>query len=476
MRLSPPRPPESRGGPHPSIVGAATALLVLLHLPAAGQDACPDNLRPESYAGLSEAVQQSMARADRLFQEAMTAIDWDARIVASRKLLVSAVGKSKGCTLPQYRLGVSYFQTMLFDEAERWLKKAVDGNAGFYEAKVALARVKILTKDLDAALSLSEGALSTCGSYRPALEVKAQSLILLDRLDEARAFLERIPIPAKPDDEWKPLAELEGKLVRTLQGPDWTPRFVAESENYRAFTDLSRAFAEEVCHRSEFIHKVYRRIFPEIAKPKRKYEIWVYPDLESYAKAGAPGNTSGYYDRLFRRLVLFRDAAPEKTFTTLQHEAFHQYLDDYLEIAPSWFNEGLGDYFGAYEYTRTQGREQLSSRPNTGRLGVIQAAIRKGVYTPLPALMQMSQTQMYDRAGIHYPQSWSIIYFILEGGSREARIGASQTRNYRRTLEAYFKVLRAGRNMIQAYHQTFGKLDMKKFEEEWRDFIVNLQR
>jgi tetratricopeptide (TPR) repeat protein len=427
-----------------------------------------------SYSGLAKSAREAIARGVRLHEEAMTSKDWDRMIVAARKLLQSAAKGSKGCTLAQYHLGRSYQTTMLFKDAERWLQEAADGNPGFYEARVALAQVKFITKKLDAALSLSEEALKLCPTYFPGIEAKAGSLIRLNRLGEARDFLQGLTDPAAAGEK-ESLGRLKEKLARAIDGPGWSPAFTTASANYKVLTSVSQEFADEVSHRVELIHSIYRRIFPDIEKPARQYEIWVYPDQESYLKAGAPQGTAGYYDPLFRKLVLFRSTGADDTFTVLQHEAFHQYLHDYLEIAPSWFNEGLGDYFGAYEYYRDKGREYLRPRPSPGRLAALKAALGNGTCSPLANLMQMGQERMYSRAGVHYAQAWSLIYFIVEGDKQEPKFATSAPRKYVKTLQAYFAAMRAGKNMIEAFHLTFGRLDFKKFEEEWLGYVSGLE-
>ena len=87
-------------------------------------------------------------------------------------------------------------------------------------------------------------------------------------------------------------------------------------------------------------------------------------------------------------------------------------------------------------------------------------------------LMNMSQYEMYDVAnghrkqGFHYAQSWSLVYFCAEGGNSK----------YRAALKKYFKVLRKGKTREDAYKATFGRFDMKKFEEQWKAFIMETAR
>jgi hypothetical protein len=45
---------------------------------------------------------------------------------------------------------------------------------------------------------------------------------------------------------------------------------------------------------------------------------------------------------------------------------------------------------------------------------------------------------------------------------------------YKRILIAYFGALRKGKDLDEAFDSTFGKLDMGKFDMEWKGFISSL--
>ncbi|MGH2627972.1 MAG: DUF1570 domain-containing protein, partial [Anaerolineales bacterium] len=168
----------------------------------------------------------------------------------------------------------------------------------------------------------------------------------------------------------------------------------------------------------------------------------------------------------FRKLVIYKHPKLEDTLITLYHEAFHQYLQDYLDAAPQWFNEGLGDYFGAFQYVKRGAEELMYPRPNLGRLRYVQSAIAVKRCPPASELMVMSQREMYNpqMAGIHYAQAWAMIYFMLDGNKPQ----------YRNVLVSYFKTLTKGKDIHEAYQSTFGRLNMAKFDEEWKGYIANL--
>jgi hypothetical protein len=207
------------------------------------------------------------------------------------------------------------------------------------------------------------------------------------------------------------------------------------------------------------------KVFPNIDRPERKYQIVVHKGKEEYHRAGGPRGAGGHYSPLLRKLVLYKYPKEENTLIVLYHEAFHQYLHEYLELAPQWFNEGLGDYFAPFRYKRLgPGQEVMMSHANPWRLKYIKDAIRQRI-TPEPAeLMMMSREEMYgsEMVGIHYAMAWSLIYFMLEEGT------------YRANLVRYFQALRKGRGLDGAFEDAFGREDMARFEERWKNFIMKI--
>ena len=162
-----------------------------------------------------------------------------------------------------------------------------------------------------------------------------------------------------------------------------------------------------------------------------------------------------------------------ETQKVLKHEGFHQYIDEYLDGVPAWYNEGLAEYFSATQKVMVGKKRAMKVRPEKQNLQIMVAIFQgrtRFQYTPVAELMNMSQYEMYDVAnghqkqGLHYAQSWSIVYFCAEGGNGK----------YRAALKKYFKVLRKGKSIKEAYKATFGKFNMKRFEEEWKNFILKL--
>ncbi|MBI4601962.1 MAG: DUF1570 domain-containing protein [Planctomycetes bacterium] len=429
---------------------------------AGNKVAAPASKNLEVPGDLPEPVRKALEEAIGAFRDAEKATSGRAALLGKAiSKLKAASSKAPKSPLPLYYLGIVYQWKRNFPQAKTFLEKALKLSPSFHEAQVKLADVHVWQKKLEESLPLYDKALELEPRYVPGQERKGLALIRLGRFADAKKHmslaLKGEPTPFR--------AELLKAIDREIQGPGWKETFAEETENYKVVTSVSQEYAREIARHAELIRRAYNVVFSDIDKPDRKYEIWVYESLDAYHAAGGPRMALGHYDPFFRKLVVPRQKKKEGTLSTLYHEAFHQYLHDYLEVAPQWFNEGLGDYFGAFQYDRIGEREVMRSRPDKGRLQNAQFAIDQKILPTAEDLMLMSREEMYDpkMGSFHYAQAWGMIYFMIEGNKPA----------YKRVLVSYFGALRKGLDLDEAYKTTFGRIDMRKFDAEWKGFIAN---
>ena len=414
-------------------------------------------------AALPEDARKALETAVEAFRAAEKAEkNRDKAAQSALTKLKSAQAKAPETPVTHFYLAKAHELKRNFTEARKCYEKALKLNPRFHEAISELAGIHYLDKDKKKALELYEKALAIDPKYLDALRGKAWVELALGDISAAKGtFVAAQKVHLDPD-----LTRIIERLDQDIQGPAWTAAYTQETENYIVVTQVSQEYAVEIGNHAELIRRAYNKIFSNIPKPDRKYKIFVYANRDAYLKGGAPPMSAGYFDQLVRKLVIYKQSPARETLNTLYHEAFHQYLQDYQEQAPQWFNEGLGDYFGAYEYVREGKREFMRSRADAGRLSHVQAAIDRKLCPPAAELMVMTQQEMYQPSmvGIHYAQAWAMIYFMIEGGKPV----------YKTTLMNYFKALQKGMDRHEAYAATFGKLDMQKFDSEWKGYAMNL--
>lgn len=196
---------------------------------------------------------------------------------------------------------------------------------------------------------------------------------------------------------------------------------------------------------------------------------------EQYQAYGGPPGTGGYWSTRTEELVLFDDKnvqGRDATWNTLNHEAFHQYIYYFFgQLSPhSWYNEGHGDFFGAYEYKRKRYKLTRSSE----RIRTAQELVRTGRSVPLQELVTWSQPEYYgqnkyDTKGWeNYAQGWSLIYFL--------RTGAEHAKGWNPAwdsiLDVYLETLFMTDDLEQAVEEAFEGVDWDELESCWKAYTL----
>lgn len=369
-----------------------------------------------------------------------------------------AARRLKDVPAASYYLGRLEFWDERYDRAAKYFEEAIELNPKFHEAHVFMARIHMKENELEDAEKTLDRALEIAPTSENALLCKYELYLTLGKLREARAVLAKLK---DSDIEWIELAD--NYLAETLKPPAWPKEFRAETENYIVRTGVDQEFADMIAACAEQVRTLYGKYFFEIPRVGRKYEIFVYRDRREYHRHGGPRTAGGHYQPYTRNLYLFKYESHSDTMLVLYHEGFHQYLHEYFESIPQWFNEGLGDFFGGAMINRAGTRAKMG--PNPWRIDTVRRAIQQNLLPSAQELMHMTREQMYSELGaFYYAQAWAIVYYCMEGGQS----------SYKRAIQNYFKALRKGCSQAEAYRESFGKLDMEQFERNWRAFADKL--
>jgi hypothetical protein len=248
-------------------------------------------------------------------------------------------------------------------------------------------------------------------------------------------------------------------------------------------------------------------------------------ELQSYGKTGS--GTAGFFNPNSRELVLYDASQTNKkeSFAVMSHEAFHQYCFFLFDEANAhrWFDEGQGDYYGAYNMDGKKPKPTAHMPGGLDRYQGIKEMVRNENYVPISKLIRMTHEQWYGNNDSYhgvasYNQSWSLVYFLREGmrGKVSRKVWKKEYAdiipNYTKHLFAeYAKAKKAIRDDIdkviekaggesaltpddlmrlreqqkkapisdgekmniwnKATAESWGKIDMDVFEEDWLTFV-----
>jgi hypothetical protein len=169
------------------------------------------------------------------------------------------------------------------------------------------------------------------------------------------------------------------------------------------------------------------------------------------------------------------------------HEAYHQYMNYWVDNAPSWFNEGMAEVFGDCDTDPKTGRLFLTVlKEPDGAMGMTNYQMVIGgfkptaVFKPYPIkdFIRLTQDQYYakdekdERAhdlhmGLNYAQGWAVCYFLAMGHPKGKGI-----------LFNYMKALKEGKPNEEAIGAAFKDYktdaDWAKLDEMFRKYMQSL--
>ncbi len=301
--------------------------------------------------------------------------------------------------------------------------------------------------------------------------------------------------------------------TRTVSG--WEVIEVPSKRYIIKTSSKDKRFLKELVTRLEKSRDLFERDFPPSKAIAHISIVRVCKDRQEFSTYGeVPNGVVGFFSPTSTELVVvdYKEINRAITWSTVTHEAFHQYchfLFDESE-AHRWYDEGHGDYYGYFEF---KGKKAIPGyrRGGRSRLEEIKPLVKAETFTPIAELLRMDHPS-WQRIYTHYAQSWSVIYMLRRGmdGDVHRRYWKREYEmiipNYVRTLhrgflDAYevirleriaeaklenrepteeelninrFDLRQAQKEKIwdQALANSWGQIDLDQFQQDWVGFIL----
>lgn len=143
-------------------------------------------------------------------------------------------------------------------------------------------------------------------------------------------------------------------------------------------------------------------------------------DFDLYGGMGA--GVGGFFNPGSEELVLFFDntQSEEETLSVMAHEGFHQYCHFLFNrsAAHRWFDEGHGDYYGAWRLIGSRLKQEDDMRGGYARLPQLKEMLKSGKIAPLADHVRFSHAEWQSQGPSNvscYAQSFGLIRFLREG-------------------------------------------------------------
>lgn len=264
-------------------------------------------------------------------------------------------------------------------------------------------------------------------------------------------------------------AHLSVPAQKTMPRETWRS---VRSKNFLLVGNASEKEIKQVASRLERFRSALTRLFAGAnLSPAVPTTVIVFRTEESYRPfkplyEGAPSNVAGYFQSGpdLNYITITIDGNTMRPFGPVFHEYVHLFVENNLRGLPLCLNEGLAEYFSAFE-SSDGGRKATVGKSNDYHLRIL----RTREWLPLEELLAAdSKSAVYNERGhrdLFYAESWALAHYLILG-----RNGERQADFYR-----FVERVAEGAPVLESFRQTF-KLEPSVVEGELKEYIKRDRR
>jgi len=235
-----------------------------------------------------------------------------------------------------------------------------------------------------------------------------------------------------------------------------------ETPYYILYTDLDEHGVREATLRITLMAEEYvQRTKGFAGTVHERLPFYLLKDMQGYLNCGGEPGTAGVYMGS-RLMAVVHPERPQLTWSTVQHEGFHQFVDAAIgRSLPIWVNEGMAEYFG--EGIFTGDRFYVGLIPPE-RLARVRQGIRRNRFLSLHEMMSLSleEWNTFLRAE-NYDQAWSMVQFLAHGdGGR-----------YEQATMGFLRAVAKRTPWERAWVANFGA-DVGALQKRWEEYWLGL--
>ena len=207
---------------------------------------------------------------------------------------------------------------------------------------------------------------------------------------------------------------------------------------------------KEVIARLEASRRLFEEDFPPPAPITSISVVRICASREEFNTYGQTGGgVAGYFNPRSEELVLFfGDGSSDMTMGVMTHEAFHQYCHFLFNRSEAhrWFDEGHGDYYGAWIMKGRDLRYGDDMKGGLSRVPHLKEMAREKTLAPLSKHIRADHPTWQNQGPQNiscYCQSFSLISFLRQGARGKVK-SKYWKKEYADIIPNYIKSLDAG--------------------------------
>jgi tetratricopeptide (TPR) repeat protein len=234
------------------------------------------------------------------------------------------------------------------------------------------------------------------------------------------------------------------------------------SPNFLLIGNGSEKEIRQVGARLEQFREAISRLFTNIRITSQvPTTVVVFKSRSSYRPFKVTQNNAGFFQSGpdVNYITLTTEVeGDQEPFNIIFHEYTHLLVNNTLPNAPSWFNEGLAEYYSTFSVTND--RKVVIGRPISSHV----LLLRGNRMLPLRTLFQVNNKSPYynerDKQSLFYAQSWALMHYLVLNHNQQR---ASQ-------MVKFIELMSGKMPMEEAFSQAF-QTTFEAMESELRAYI-----
>ena len=192
------------------------------------------------------------------------------------------------------------------------------------------------------------------------------------------------------------------------------------SRNFQLIGNAGEKEIRQVANRLEQFREVFTRLFPKAKfTAPRPTTVVVFKNDKSYSPFRSNQNIAGYFQPGpdVNYITLTAEVRGEQDpFTVIFHEYTHLLVNSTLGNVPTWFNEGLAEYYSSFNISEE--RVVTPGKPISNHVYLL----RESKMLPCRLFQVDHNSPHYnerEKQTIFYAQSWALVHYLIHkpGGS-----------------------------------------------------------
>lgn len=234
------------------------------------------------------------------------------------------------------------------------------------------------------------------------------------------------------------------------------------SKNFLLIGNDSEKEIRQVAIKLEQFRDAFSRLFPKMRFTSPvPTTVVVFRSEISYRPFRPTPDTAGHFQAGpdVNYIALTTERRGEKDpFNIIFHEYTHLLLDNTIDDPPTWFNEGLAEYYSTFRLSDEQ-KVELGA-PISGHVFLL----RQNKLLPLRTLFEVDHKSPYynesDKRSIFYAQSWALMHYLIlnKNADRLAQ------------MAKFIDLRKSAVPLDEAFNQAF-QMTFEVMENELRNYV-----